>query len=189
VCPRPRRHQPAPVGRGPSYGGQAPWGHVADLYFTSTCAMLLIASGRRASWYACPCFVPTVTATTSSKAARPKLVTSAISAKMLSVFVIPFNPLLLFTHYWGAYTRHLDPDEHHPGKRNTQQIECKHLTLRTRIKRLTHKTICFSRSSQMHDIVSGLFVNRYACGLPVCNRKVHIWNMTQVQTSICDLHP
>jgi insertion element IS1 protein InsB len=48
-----------------------------------------------------------------------------------------------------------------------QQIERKHLTLRTRIKRLTRKTICFSRSIQMHDIVVGLFVNRYEFGLPV----------------------
>ena len=32
---------------------------------------------------------------------------------------------------------------------------------------LTRKTICFSRSIQMHDIVIGLFVNRYECGLLV----------------------
>jgi insertion element IS1 protein InsB len=69
--------------------------------------------------------------------------------------------------YWGAYGRHLDPEEHHPGKRNTQTIERKHLTLRTRIKRLARKTICFSKSIQMHDIVIGLFVNRYGFGLPV----------------------
>jgi insertion element IS1 protein InsB len=29
------------------------------------------------------------------------------------------------------------------------------------------KTICFSRSTQMHDIVIGLFVNRYEFGMPV----------------------
>jgi IS1 family transposase/transposase-like protein len=33
-----------------------------------------------------------------------------------------------YTDYWGAYSQHLDPDEHCPGKRNTQQIERKHLT-------------------------------------------------------------
>jgi insertion element IS1 protein InsB len=55
-------------------------------------------------------------------------------------------------------------DQHQPGKRNTQQIEWKHLTLRTRIKRLTRKTICFSKSIQMQDIVIGLFVNRYEFG-------------------------
>ena len=71
------------------------------------------------------------------------------------------------TEYWGASTRHLDPDEHCPGKPNTQKIERKHLTLRTRIKRLARKTICFSKTSQMHDIVLGLFVNRYAFGRAV----------------------
>ncbi|MBF0289220.1 MAG: hypothetical protein HQM14_15490 [SAR324 cluster bacterium] len=34
----------------------------------------------------------------------------------------------------GAYDRHLDKDIHHVGKRNTEKIEHKHLTLRTRIK-------------------------------------------------------
>ena len=67
----------------------------------------------------------------------------------------------------GAYERHLDPDMHSPSKQNTQKIERKHLTLRTRIKRLVWKTICFSKSIQMHDIVIGLFVNRYAFGLLV----------------------
>jgi hypothetical protein len=45
--------------------------------------------------------------------------------------------------------------------RTTQKIERKHLTLRTRIKRLARKTICFSKSIVMHDIVIGLFINRY----------------------------
>ena len=75
------------------------------------------------------------------------------------------------THYytdkWGAYTRHLDPEQHTVSKRGTQKIERKHLTLRTRIKRLVRKTIRFSKSTQMHDIVIGLFVNRYAFGRPV----------------------
>jgi insertion element IS1 protein InsB len=79
----------------------------------------------------------------------------------------PFGITRYDTDYWGAYTRHLDPAEHQPGKWNMQQIERKHLTLRTRIKRLTRKTICFSRSTQMHDLVMGLFVNRYEFGLPV----------------------
>jgi insertion element IS1 protein InsB len=69
------------------------------------------------------------------------------------------------TDYWGASTWHLDAEEHQPGKRHTQQIERKHLTLRMRIKRLTRKTSCFSKSIQMHDIVLGLFVNRYEFGL------------------------
>ena len=77
----------------------------------------------------------------------------------------PFGITRYYTDSWGAYTRHLDVDAHQPGKRNTQKIERKHLTLRTRIKRLARKTICFSKSIQMHDIVIGLFVNRYEFGM------------------------
>jgi insertion element IS1 protein InsB len=73
----------------------------------------------------------------------------------------PFGINKFFTDDWGAYERHLDKEKHEIGKRNTQKIERKHLTLRTRIKRLTRKTICFSKSEQMHDIVIGLFINRY----------------------------
>ena len=85
----------------------------------------------------------------------------------LKALLEPFGITRYDTDYWGAYTRHLGADEHQPGKRNTQQIERKHLTFRTRIKRLTRKTICFSKSIQMHDIVIGLFVNRYEFGLRV----------------------
>jgi insertion element IS1 protein InsB len=85
----------------------------------------------------------------------------------LQALLAPFGITRYHTEYWGAYTRHLDPDEHNRGKRNTQQIERKHLTLRTRIKWLTRKTICFSQPTQMHDTVIGLFINRYEFGLPV----------------------
>ena len=64
----------------------------------------------------------------------------------------------------GAYRRHIDPDKHTVGKQHTQKIERKHTTLRARIKRLVRKTICFSKSIQMHDLVMGLFINRFAYG-------------------------
>jgi len=85
----------------------------------------------------------------------------------LKALLEPFGLTRFYTDHWGAYTRHLDADVHSPGKRNTQKIERKHLTLRTRLKRLVRKTICFSKTTQMHDIVIGLFVNRYAFGLLV----------------------
>ena len=86
----------------------------------------------------------------------------------------PFGIMQFYTDGWGAYERHLDPSLHTVGKRNTQKIERKHLTLRTRIKRaplaerssIARKTICFSKSVVMHDIVIGLFLNRYEFGLP-----------------------
>ena len=76
--------------------------------------------------------------------------------------------LSVFTPMIGvAYERNLDPGQHTTGKENTPKIERKHLTLRTRIKRLARKTICFSKKEQMHDIVIGLFVNRYEFGLVI----------------------
>jgi len=39
--------------------------------------------------------------------------------------------------------------------------------LRTRIKWLMRKTICFSRTIELYDLVIGLLVNCYAFGLPV----------------------
>jgi insertion element IS1 protein InsB len=83
----------------------------------------------------------------------------------LQALLEPFGITRYYADYWGPYTRHIEAGQHQPGKRNTQQIERKHLTLRTRIKRLTRKTICFSKSIQMHDIVIGLLVKRYEFGL------------------------
>jgi hypothetical protein len=51
------------------------------------------------------------------------------------------------------------------GKENTQKIESNHINLRTRIKRLVRRTICFSKTITMHDLVIGLFINRYEFGL------------------------
>ena len=81
--------------------------------------------------------------------------------KQLKALLEPFGINHYYTDDWGAYERHLDEKKHHVGKRNTQKNERKHLTLRTRIKRLARKTICFSKLERMHDIVIGLFINRY----------------------------
>ena len=47
----------------------------------------------------------------------------------------PFGITQYSTDGWGAYERHIDTEQHHVGQENTQKIERKHLTLRTRIKR------------------------------------------------------
>jgi insertion element IS1 protein InsB len=85
----------------------------------------------------------------------------------LKRLLAPFSITRFYTDEWGAYQRHLDPASHEIGKQNTQKIERKHLTLRTRIKRLARKTLCFSKTVRMHDIVIGLFVNRYEFGVLV----------------------
>ena len=83
----------------------------------------------------------------------------------LKALLAPFGSRRFYTDGWGAYHRHLDPQLHVVGKRRTQQLERKHLTLRTRIKRLVRKTICFSQSIQLHAIVIGLFINRCEFGV------------------------
>jgi insertion element IS1 protein InsB len=83
----------------------------------------------------------------------------------LKTLLEPFGITQFYTDGWGAYKRHIEPVFHTVGKANTQTIERKHLTLRTRIKRLARKTICFSKSDWLHDVVIGLFINRYEFGL------------------------
>jgi insertion element IS1 protein InsB len=83
----------------------------------------------------------------------------------LKALLAPFGIRRFSTDGWGAYQRHLDPPRHVVGKRRTQQLERKHLTLRTRIKRLVRRTVCFSKSVQMHEVVSGLFINRFEFGV------------------------
>lgn len=68
------------------------------------------------------------------------------------------------TDGWDTYERHVEAEKHTVGKENTQKIESKHINLRTRIKRLVRRTICFSKTEQMHDLVIGLFINRYEFG-------------------------
>ena len=79
----------------------------------------------------------------------------------------PFGIKRFCTDGWGAYERHLPVEVHEIGKQKTQKIERKHLRLRTRIKRLTRKTICFSKCELMHDLVIGMFINRYEFRLPI----------------------
>jgi len=85
----------------------------------------------------------------------------------LKALLEPFGIRRYYTDGWGAYHRHLAPHQHVVGKRRTQQLERKHLTLRTRIKRLVRKRICFSKSVQMHDLLIGLFITRFEFGLAV----------------------
>ena len=76
-----------------------------------------------------------------------------------------FNIGKYYTDNWGAYSKNLNENQHEIGKKHTQTIERKNLTLRTRVKRLTRKTICFSKSIKMHDIVIGLLINVLDFGL------------------------
>jgi insertion element IS1 protein InsB len=77
----------------------------------------------------------------------------------LQALLAPFGITRYYTDKGGAYQRHLPPEQHTVGKQSMQKIERKHITLRTRLKRLVRKTLCFSRSCVMHDLVIGLYMN------------------------------
>jgi len=79
----------------------------------------------------------------------------------LQALLEPFGITRYFTDGWGAYERHAAAEQHRVGKANTQKIESKHINLCTRIKWLVRRTICFSKTERMHDVVISLFINRY----------------------------
>lgn len=79
--------------------------------------------------------------------------------KELMSLLEPFGITIFYTDDWGAYDRNLPVQNHVIGKSHTQRIERKNLTLRYRVKRLARRTICFSKSNLMHDIVIGLAIN------------------------------
>ena len=85
----------------------------------------------------------------------------------LKALLEPFGITRYFTDGWGAYERHVEAEQPTVGKANTQQIESKHINVRTRIKRLVRRPICLSKTEPMHDVVIGLFINRYECGRPI----------------------
>jgi insertion element IS1 protein InsB len=82
--------------------------------------------------------------------------------KQLKALLDPFGIARYYTD-----ERHLDADKHEIGKRNTQKIERKNLNLRTWIKRLARKTICFSKNELMHDTVIGLLINKVKFGIDI----------------------
>ena len=62
------------------------------------------------------------------------------------------------TDAWWAYVDELDAAERTAGKVPLQALERKHLTLRTRLKRLARKTRCFSKKQFFHDGLITLFI-------------------------------
>ncbi|WP_410525939.1 IS1 family transposase [Rickettsia endosymbiont of Cantharis rufa] len=73
--------------------------------------------------------------------------------------------------------RLLDPKKHIVSKKYTQRIERGNLNLRTRCKRLTRKTICFSKSLDIHDKVIGTLIERIAFNTHICKMEVRPANL------------
>ena len=76
----------------------------------------------------------------------------------------PFSIQTIYADNNYAYKDKISENQLITGKKNTQKIERDHLTLRTRIKRLARKTICFSKNKEIHTAVIGTFINLYFFG-------------------------
>lgn len=83
------------------------------------------------------------------------------TCRELLALLIPFNIGMITSDDRGSYAREVPKDKHLTGKIFTQRIERNNLTLRTRIKRLARKTICFSCSVGLHEKVIGAFIEKY----------------------------
>jgi insertion element IS1 protein InsB len=65
------------------------------------------------------------------------------------------------TDAWWAYLDRLPAEQRVEDKAQLQSLERKHLTLRTRLKRLTRKTIGFSKKTFFHEGLISLFIHRF----------------------------
>lgn len=62
---------------------------------------------------------------------------------------------------WQSYQKYVPEEIHYIGKDKTQRIERTNLNFRVHLKRLTRKTIAFSKSDEMHDAVIKLYVHHH----------------------------
>ncbi|WP_447883587.1 IS1 family transposase [Serratia fonticola] len=85
------------------------------------------------------------------------------TCRELLALLTPFNIGMITRDDWGSYRREVPKDKHLTGRIFTQRIERNNLTLRTYIKRLACKTICFSWLIELHEKVNGAFIGKYRC--------------------------
>ncbi len=76
----------------------------------------------------------------------------------------PFKINIVYSDNNFAYKKHIRKSKVITGKKNTQRIERNHLSLRTFCSRLVRKSIRFSKSKIMHEIVVGLVINFWFFG-------------------------
>ena len=76
----------------------------------------------------------------------------------------PYDIKTVYSDDNYAYKSHIHGSEVLTGKKNTQKIERKHLSLRTWCSRLVRKGIRFSKNHTLHKIVVALVINFWFFG-------------------------
>ena len=72
--------------------------------------------------------------------------------------VLQLHPKMIFTDRLKAYNSLIPRQQHNTRKKNTTVIERNNLTLRTHLKRLSRKTICFSKNFEMLEATLKLYL-------------------------------
>ena len=85
--------------------------------------------------------------------------TDATLKKLLKLLE-PYSFEFFCTDDWKSYAKYLPEKQHIIGKHFTQRLERQNLNFRTHLKRLGRRSICFSRSEEIHDKVIGKFIYR-----------------------------
>ncbi|HAK1938954.1 TPA: IS1 family transposase [Salmonella enterica] len=88
---------------------------------------------------------------------------NALTLQRLLALLSKLNIAFYMTDAWPVYQTLPDSASHVVSKKYTQRTERHNLNLRTHLKRLTRRTICFSKSEEMHDKIIGwyLTINHY----------------------------
>ncbi len=86
--------------------------------------------------------------------------TDAMGAKLMKK-LCAFPIRHYYTDNWQRYATYIPSTQHRVGKDKTWKIERTNLNVRTHLKRLHRKTICFSKDETMHDTVIGLYIERH----------------------------
>jgi len=72
-------------------------------------------------------------------------------------YILLLHPQKVFTDKLKTYKKLIPSQKHNTKKQNTTVIERNNLTLRTHLKRLSRKTICFSKNFEMLEATLKLY--------------------------------
>jgi IS1 family transposase len=81
------------------------------------------------------------------------------SLERLLARLAPCRITRFYSDDWESYQKLIPSYRHWIGKMGTQRIERQNLNFRTHLKRLQRRTICFSKSWEMHNAVIKLYIN------------------------------
>ncbi len=80
------------------------------------------------------------------------------SCRKLAQKLAPCQVRNFYTDDWQSYAKIFPEERHHIGKDGTKNIERKNLNFRTHLKRFQRRTICFSKTEEMHLSVLKLYI-------------------------------